>query len=160
MFSEANAGTNRRLLISRVAHVVERSGLAMTGAACGTFVAAQLSKAGVAPFDSLGFVAAMILIGAIGFYLGIDIPRLRAASREFGSHRPMLRWDGVELLSATGTFLAAMAALVSVYAIVFDEAPQRLWEFAIGSWWLIGVAMQIGAGALGRLRLSRRMGRA
>jgi Mg2+ and Co2+ transporter CorA len=60
--------------------------------------------------------------------------------------------DPVELLSATGTFLAAVAALASVYAIVFDEVPQRVWEFVIGSWWLLGVVMQISAGLIGRSR--------
>src|ERR1700724_2272375 len=98
------------LLISRVAHVMERTGLAMSGAMCGTFVAALQVHANPALFDSIGFILSMVLIGAIGFYLGIDIPRLRM--------RP--RVDMVELLSATGTFLAAVAALISVYAFVFD----------------------------------------
>jgi hypothetical protein len=140
-------------LVSRVAHVVGRIGLAMSGAMCGTFVAAYLARAGIDPFDSIGFIASMILIGMIAFYLGIDIPGLRASHIGPGT-RPLPRWDTVELLSATGTFLAAVAALTSVYAIVFDEAPQGVWEFAIGCWWLIGVAMQIGAGAIGRLRLA------
>ena len=61
--------------VSRLAHVVERTGLAMAGAMCGTFVAAYLTRAGI---DSIGFIAAMILVGIIGFYLGIDIPGLRA----------------------------------------------------------------------------------
>jgi len=29
-----------------------------------------------------------------------------------------------------------------------------MWEFVIGSWWLFGVILQIGAGAIGRLRLA------
>jgi Mg2+ and Co2+ transporter CorA len=62
--------------------------------------------------------------------------------------------DPVELLSATGTFLAAVAALASVYAIVFDEVPQRLWEVVIGSWWLLGIVMQVSAGLIGRSRLA------
>jgi hypothetical protein len=139
--------------VSRLAHVVERTGLAMSGAMCGTFVAAYLARARIDPLDSIAFIASMILIGMIAFYLGIDIPGLRAPHPGPGLKPPMPRWDTVELLSATGTFLAAMAALTSVYAIVFDEAPQGVWEFAIGCWWLIGVAMQIGAGAIGRLRL-------
>jgi hypothetical protein len=49
-----------------------------------------------------------------------------------------------------------MAALASVYAIVFDEDPQRVWEFLIGGWWLIGAIMQIGAGSIGRLRLTNK----
>ena len=134
------------LLISRAAHVVERTGLAMSGAMCGTFVAALQTSANAELFDSVGFIVSMVLLGAIGFYLGIDIPRLRM--------RP--RVDLVELLSATGTFLAAVAALISVYAFVFDEIPRRAWDFTIVSWWMLGVAMQIGAGLIGRLRLARK----
>ena len=134
------------LLISRVAHVVERTGLAMSGAMCGTFVAALQTSANAELFDSAGFIVSMVLLGAIAFYLGIDIPRLRM--------RP--RVDLVEFWSATGTFLAAVAALISVYAFVFDQIPQRAWDFTIVSWWLLGVAMQIGAGAIARLRLARK----
>jgi hypothetical protein len=134
------------LLISRVAHAVERTGLAMSGAMCGTFVAALQTSANAELFDSAGFIVSMVLLGAIAFYLGIDIPRLRM--------RP--RVDLVELLSATGIFLAAVAALISVYAFVFDQIPQRAWDFTIVSWWMLGVAMQIGAGLIGRLRLARK----
>ena len=59
------------------------------------------------------------------------------------------------MLSATGTFLATVAALISLYAFVFDEAPQRGWGYMmIACWWLLGVAMQIGAGVAGRLSLA------
>ena len=133
-------------LISRAAHVVERTGLAMSGAMCGTFVAALQIQVNAALFDSVGFILSMVVIGMIGFYLGIDIPRLRG--------RP--RVDAVELLSATGTFLAAVAALISVYAFVFDQIPQRAWDLTIVSLWLLGIAMQIGAGLIGRLRLARK----
>jgi len=147
MLDERDAGADDRLLISRVAHVVERIGLAMSGAIGGTFVAAYLARASIELFGSVGFVASMILVGVIGFYLGIDIPRLRASRLNSG---PALRVDPVELLSATGTFLAAVAALASVYAIVLDEVPQPMWEFVVGSWWLLGVLMQIGAGLIAR----------
>ena len=70
---------NEVLLLSRVAYVVERAGLAVAGAMCGTFVAAQLTRINPVRFDSIGFIAAMILVGLIGFYLGVDIPRLRAS---------------------------------------------------------------------------------
>jgi hypothetical protein len=98
----------------------------------------------------------MILVGIIGFYLGIDIPQLRASHASRAVNRPAPGADPVELLSAIGTLLAAMAALASVYAIVFDEDPQRVWEFLIGGWWLIGAIMQIGAGSIGRLRLTNK----
>jgi len=145
--------TEEALLISRAAHVVGRIGLAMSGAMCGTFVAALLSRAGTELFDSAGFVASMVLAGMIGFYLGVDIPGRRSSP----DHRAavLAKPDPVELLSAAGTFLAAIAALISVYAFVFDEMPQRAWDFTFGSWWLLGIAMQVSAGLLGRLRLAK-----
>jgi hypothetical protein len=154
MSDETDARSENPLLVSHIAHVVERIGLAMSGAMCGTFVAAYLARAGIDPFDSIGFIASMVLIGMIAFYLGIDIPRLRASHIKLGLNRRIPRWDTVELLSASGTFLAAVAALTAVCAIVFDEAPQPMWEFVVSCWWLFGVGMQIGAGAIGRLRLA------
>ena len=138
------------ILISRVAHVIERCGLAMAGAMCGTFVAAQMAKVNVAPFNSFGFIALMVLTGMIAFYVGIDLPRLPA-----GLAGERHRVDVVEMLSAAGTFLATVAALVSVYAIVLDEAPQRIFEFVVGGWWFGGVTMQVIAGSIGRLRSKR-----
>lgn len=147
MWKMRNTAMQDYYLISAVAHVIERSALAMAGATCGTFVAAQMSKVNVALFGSIGFAGSMVLIGMVGFYLGIDTPRLPA---QVAGVR--LRLDPVEWLSAAGTLLAAVAALVSVYGIVLDEVPQRFWEFMFGSWWTLGVAMQIGAGLIARLR--------
>jgi hypothetical protein len=152
MSNKRNTAMQDYYLISRIAHVIERSALAMAGAMCGTFVAAQMTKTHVAMFDSVGFIASMVLAGMIGFYLGIDIPRLPATT---AGERPKV--DPVELLSATGTFLSVIAALVSVYAIVLDEVPQRIWEFVVGSWWVLGISMQIGAGLIGRLRRGSRV---
>jgi hypothetical protein len=148
MLNEKSSPMQDYYLVSRAAHVIERSGLAMAGAMCGMFVAAQLAKAGIAPFDTVGFAATMVLVGMIGFYLGIDIPRLPA---RIARHRP-----AVELLSAAGTFLAAIAALISVGDIVLDEAPQHVWELVVGLWWLGGVMLQISAGAIARLRLAQK----
>ena len=47
MLDESDAEAEKRFLISRVAHVVERIGLAMSGASGGTFVAAYLDRAGI-----------------------------------------------------------------------------------------------------------------
>jgi hypothetical protein len=147
MSKQRNTAMQDYFLISRAAHVIERSGLAMAGAMCGTFVVAQMSKVNVALFGSIGFAVWMVLIGMVGFYLGIDTPRLPA---EAAATRPRL--DPVEWLSAAGTFLAAVAALASVYGIVLDEVPERFWEFMFGSWWTLGITMQIGAGLIARLR--------
>jgi hypothetical protein len=146
-----NVPVEDRSLSSRVAHVIGRTGLAMSGAVSGTFVAAQLVRFCAELFDLVGFIASMIVIGTVGFYLGIDIPQ--PPPPELGGPT---KANPVELFSAKGTFLAAIATLISVWAIVFDEIPSRIWEFAIGSWWILGVFMQIGAGLTGRLRLARR----
>jgi hypothetical protein len=140
------------ILIVRIAHVVGRVGLAMAGAMCGTFVAAQLTVADADLFDSAGFVALMVLAGMTGFYLGIDIPRLAGAEKRRIVAR---RVDPVELLSTTGTFLAAIAALISVYAFVFGETPARSFDYMLASWWVLGVLLQMSAGLIGRMRLAR-----
>ena len=151
MFNAKNIQSDDQFLIIRAVHVIERSGLAMAGAMCGTFVAAQLSQTEITLFGSLGFIVAMVLGGTIGFYLGIDIPRL-----PFSVIGRRLKIDPVDLLSAAGTFLAALAALIAVYGLVFDVAPQRFSETVICSWWVLGVIMQTGAGSIGRLRLAGR----
>ena len=149
MFNARHINSNDQFLIVRAVHVIERSGLAIAGAMCGTFVAAELSQTEITLFGSLGFIVAMVLGGTIGFYLGIDIPRLPRIVA-----RPKL--DPVDLLSAAGTFLAAVAALIAVYGLVFDVAPQRVGETVICSWWVLGVILQTGAGSIGRLRLAGR----
>ena len=141
------------LLIVQIVQVTGRLGLSMAGAMCGTFVAAQLTVTNAELFDSAGFIALMVLVGILGFYLGIDLPRLRASFTEPELDRQ--RIDPIELLSKIGTFLAAIAALISVYAFVFDETLRRSFEYMVASWWMIGVILQIGAGLIGRIRLAR-----
>ena len=149
MFNARRINSGDQFLIIRAVHVIERSALAMAGAMCGTFVAAQLAQTEITLFGSLGFIVVMVLTGGVGFYLGIDIPRLPLSRR-----RPGI--DPVELMSAAGTFLATMAAMISVYGLVFDVPPQHFSGTVICSWWLLGVIMQTGAGSIGRLRLAGR----
>jgi len=85
----------------------------------------------------------MTCYGAIGFYLGIDIP----AHAAFAG-----RTDPAELFSAIGTFLAATAAFVSVCSIVIDTDSHVTWTAIVWGCWLIGVTFQIVAGAIARLR--------
>jgi len=148
----------RRSTVSRWAHVLERTGLALTGASCGLFVAAHVARANIDLIGSAAVVLAMMLYGAAGFYLGIDLP---PTPRDHRLHLPLRnglgsRADAVELLSAAGTFLAAMAALISVGDIVLDEAPQHVWELVVGVWWLVGVMLQISAGSIARMRLAQK----
>ena len=144
---------NDVVLIVQIVQVVGRLGLSMAGAMCGTFVAALLTMTNAAVFDSAGFIALMVLVGILGFYLGIDVPHLRGSLASHDFERP--RIDPIELLSKIGTFLAAIAALISVYAFVFDEAPRRSFEYIVASWWMVGVVLQIGAGLIGRIHLAK-----
>src|ERR1700731_1602795 len=67
--------TTMRFRVRKVAHVLERIGLAMAGAACGLFVAVHVGSS-IAALTSQGFIVIMMIGGAIGFYLGIDAPTL------------------------------------------------------------------------------------
>ena len=145
---------NTRSTISRWAHVLERTGLALTGGSCGLFVAAHVGRADINLIGSAAAVLAMMIYGAVGFYLGIDLPPAPADHR---IHLPLRnglgsRADAVELLSAAGTFLAAAAAVVSVSSIVLDETARPSTALLISLGWAIGATMQIAAGIIARMR--------
>ncbi|HTO63841.1 MAG TPA: hypothetical protein VMM15_21585 [Bradyrhizobium sp.] len=139
-----------RSAISRIAHVVERIGLALTGGSCGLFVAAHVARADINLIGSSISVLAMMFYGAAGFYLGIDLPAMRL--RELSLRRFSPHPDIVDLLSAVGTFLAAIAAVVSVGNIILDEVAQHGSAVAITLAWALGASMQIAAGIIARLR--------
>ncbi len=120
----------------------------MAGAACGLFVAAHVGSS-IALLTSQGFLLLMMLIGAIGFYLGIDTPPLPFNADGTVSRG---RVDAAEFLSAVGTFLATLAAFVSVGVIVARETPGVLWTLLIMGGWILGVVMQIVAGAAAEMR--------
>lgn len=143
-----------RSTISRWAHVLERTGLALTGASCGLFVAAHVGKANIDLIGSAVTVLAMMLYGGFGFYLGIDLPRAPPDHRMHLPYKHGLgsRWDAVELLSAAGTFLAAVAAVVSVSSIVLDETARAVEALLISFAWGIGASMQIAAGIIARMQ--------
>ncbi len=143
-----------RSIISRWAHILERTGLALTGASCGLFVAAHVGRANIDLIGSTASVLGMMLYGAAGFYLGIDLPRV---APDHKMHLPLRHglgstWDTVELLSAAGTFLAAVAAVISVSSIVLDETARATTALLISSGWAIGATMQIAAGIIARTR--------
>ena len=56
-----------RSTISRWAHVLERTGLALTGASCGLFVAVHVGRASIDLIGSAATVLGMMLYGAAGF---------------------------------------------------------------------------------------------
>jgi hypothetical protein len=147
------AGPTMRTRVRKTAHVLERLGLAMAGAASGLFVAALVGTS-VAALTTQAFLLLMMLAGAVGFYLGIDTPPLPF-------HTPIDQppdgdWvgkiDTPEFLSAVGTFLAAAVAFVSVGVIVLRRDPHIAWTWTIMAGWVVGVTMQIVSGAIARLR--------
>jgi hypothetical protein len=133
---------------------MERIGLAIMGALCGLFVAACVAKANIEEINSLGVLFSVIMCGSIGFYLGTNIPSLSpgASHRIFSDAASSRRTTPIALASATGTFVAAVAALVSVFMIIFDESPPVIWNVGIGLGWMLGVLLQLAAGTAARLR--------
>ncbi len=139
-----------RSTISRSAHILERIGLALTGGSCGLFVAAHVGRADIELIGSAASVFAIMIYGAAGFYLGIDLPHQPAEDQI--SDGLYAKADAVELLSAAGTFLAAIAAVISVSSIVLDEATRPASALLICLAWAIGATLQISAGIVARRR--------
>jgi hypothetical protein len=141
-----------RSRVRKFAHVLERIGLAMAGAASGLFVAVHVGSS-IAALTSQGFILIMMMGGAVGFYLGIDTPPLAFHAPDgepSGGFSDKV--DSAEFLGAVGTFLAALTAFVSVSVIVLRENPQIYWTIMIMLGWVVGVVMQIVAGAIARIR--------
>jgi hypothetical protein len=141
-----------RSRVRRFAHVLERLGLAMAGAASGLLVGAHVGSS-VPALTSQAFILLMMIGGTIGFYLGIDTPPMSFHPPEEGEEISLGgQIDSAELLTATGTFLAALAAFASVGVIVLRVDPHIFWTMMIMVSWVVGVAMQIIAGTIARLR--------
>ena len=140
-----------RFRVRKSAHVLERIGLAMAGAACGLFVAAHVGSS-IEMLTSQGFIVVMMIVGAIGFYLGIDTPPLPFHESNDESGDSDGKIDTAEFLTAVGTFLATWVAFVSVSVIMFRAAPHIFWTIMIMLGWVVGVTMQIIAGAIARMR--------
>ncbi|MBR0960836.1 hypothetical protein [Bradyrhizobium japonicum] len=133
-----------RFRVRNTAHVFERVGLAMAGAACGLFVGAYVGSA-IPTLTTQGFLLLMMALGAVGFYLGIDTPQMPFDD----AHGDI---DAAEFLSAAGTLCATLTALVSVAVIVLRLDPHMAWTWLVFAGWIAGVAMQIVAGAKARMR--------
>src|ERR1700686_3664333 len=139
--------------VRKAAHVLERIGLAMAGAACGLFVAIHVGTS-TAALASQRFLVVMMIGGAIGFYLGIDTPPLafHGPNGEPSKGGSGGKIDTAEFLSAVGTFLATLTAFVSVGVIVLRENPRIFWTIIIMLGWVVGLMIQIVAGAIARTR--------
>jgi hypothetical protein len=142
-----------RFRVRKFAHVLERLGLAMAGAASGLFVAALVGSS-FALLTSQAFLLFMMIGGAVGFYLGIDTPPLpfHPANGRRSNDGTEAGIDSAEFLSAVGTFLATFSAFASVGVIVLRNDPHIAWTGAIMAGWVVGVVMQITAGTIARTR--------
>lgn len=138
---------------SRAVHVLERTGLAMVGASGALFVATHVGSTFLLLMTQ-GFLVIMMIAGAVGFYLGIDTPphRFQWLSTEIAAGWSVGKVGLAELLTALGTFLAALSAFVSVVWIGIASDPPVGWTFAIMAAWGAGTTMQIIAGTLARWR--------
>ncbi len=133
-----------RFRVRKTAHLFERVGLALAGAACGLFVGAYVGSA-ISHLTTQGFLVLMMLLGFVGFYLGIDTPQLPFDD----AHS---RIDAAEFLSSAGTLCATFTALASVAIIVLRLEPHIAWSWLALCGWVGGVTMQIVAGAKARMR--------
>ncbi len=140
-----------RMRVRKFAHFLERIGLAMAGAASGLFVAAHVGST-ISALTTQAFLLTMMVGGAVGFYLGIDTPQLAFHPVNGGQIGSKARIDAAELLSAIGTFCAALTAFVSVGVIVLRAEPHIAWTVLILVGWVLGISMQIVAGAIARMR--------
>jgi hypothetical protein len=153
MTNAVDSGTISDFQFNRFAQIVERTGLAIMGAMGGFFVAALVSCANIGEINSAGILFAVIFYSSVGFYLGTNIPALpqSAPYLAISRHGAAFGRNPYALISAIGTLLAAVAALVSVFTIVFDEVPALIWIIGIGSCWMLGVLLKLVAGAAARL---------
>ncbi|MCK1542114.1 hypothetical protein IVA87_08395 [Bradyrhizobium sp. 147] len=133
-----------RFGVRKTAHVFERVGLAMAGAACGLFVGAYVGSA-IPTLTTQGFLLLMMVLGFIGFYIGIDTPQM-----PFDEAHSQI--DAAEFLSSAGTLCATLTALASVAVIVLRLDPHIAWTWLALLGWIGGVAMQIVAGTKARMR--------
>jgi hypothetical protein len=134
----------------KFAHLLERIGLATIGGSCGLFVAEGLMRRGTELFVSGWIVLLMMVYGAFSFYIGIDLPS-RPAQRSTPK-RPE-EWsptDAAEIFSAAGTFLAGIAAFLSVSIVALDEPVRDGLTVLVGCCWGIGSSLQIASGAIAR----------
>ncbi|WP_050996336.1 hypothetical protein [Bradyrhizobium yuanmingense] len=97
----------RRSVLIKVAHILERIGLAMVGGAGGLYVALGLVRMESELFRNEEVALLMMLYGAFGFYLGVDLPSRIVQTVQV--RRPR-EWsfdtDAAAMASAAGTFFA------------------------------------------------------
>lgn len=123
----------------------------MVGGAGGLYVALGLMRMQTELFQNAWIVLLIVLYGAFGFYVGIDLPSRAAHTVGFQrSEEWSFGADATALASAAGTFFAALAFFLSVGMIVLDETVGDGFRALVGCCWAVGTSLQIAAGAIGR----------
>ncbi|RZN12095.1 hypothetical protein CWO91_05985 [Bradyrhizobium genosp. SA-3] len=139
-----------RSSLIQAAHLLERIGLAAVGATCGLYVGATLLRQKGGLFESGWIVLLMMIYGAVSFYIGIDLSRTFARKSISSTSEEYNGSEAVEIMSAAGTFSAAIAATLSVSILVLDQSlPNGLIVFVAGCW-MVGSSLQVAAGTMAR----------
>jgi len=136
-------------VLIKSAHLLERIGLAAIGGSCGLLVAEGLMRRGNELSLSGWIVLLLMLSGAFSFYVGIDLPG-RPAQRSTPRLELNPGTDAAEIFSAAGTFLAGIAAFLSITIVALDEPVHDGLAVLIGCCWAIGSSLQIASGAIAR----------
>lgn len=148
---------HQHFIIRNAAHILERTGLALTGGLCALFVAVNVGPVHIDLVGSMGLLLAVVIYGAAGFYFGIDIPPSgRAADSSRSSHRFVATRFRIEILSSIGTFLAAAAAAVAASITILDQGVGPGAIVLLSLIWLSGATMQIATGVTARLQHFKR----
>ncbi len=82
-----------RTRVRKFAHVLERTGLAMAGAASGLFVAAHVGSI-VFPLASEGFIIVMMLSGAVGSNRAEKLRGIHPPAEILSECSPATGWNG------------------------------------------------------------------
>ena len=141
-----------RSSLIKSAHILERIGLAAVGASCGLYVGATLLRQKDGLFESGWIVLITMLYGALSYYVGIDLSG-NVARRPKSSISE--EWNGsepAEIMSAAGTFGAAIAATLSVSILVLDQNLSNALIGFVAGCWAVGSSLQIAAGTMARSR--------
>lgn len=133
-----------RSALLKWAHRIERTGLALLGGSCGLYVAALIGKTNVV-LGSDWIMLLIVLYGAFGAYVGIDLPNRPAKRVALRLLEESSASEAGELFSAAGTFVAAAAGFLSISIIVLDQAVPNGLTVVVGCCWTIGTSLQIAA---------------
>jgi hypothetical protein len=152
-FSLTRHASNLRIARSSLiksAHLLERIGLAAVGASCGLYVGATLLREKGGLFESGWIVLITMLYGALSYYVGIDLSGSATRKSISGISE---EWNGsepAEIMSAAGTFGAAIAAALSVSILVLDQNPPNGLVAFVAGCWVVGSSLQVAAGTMAR----------